>query len=115
MEVFIMNMQYDWNKPDTIRTFVEEIQTRAIEDYDKFIFETIKPYCEHITQQTISKEYLENALLHYRDLEQENEKLKDAIREAIKNLEDAMASYKQLYKEYEELKAATQEIHWEEF
>jgi cell shape-determining protein MreC len=91
MEVFIMNMQYDWNKPDTIRTFVEEIQTRAIEDYDKFIFETIKPYCEHITQQTISKEYLENALLHYRDLEQENEKLK---------------------KENEELKS---QLSWEEF
>jgi hypothetical protein len=84
-------MKYDWDKLDTFRTFIEKIQTRATEDYDNFIFETIRPYCEDITQQVISKQYLENALLHYRELEKENEKLK---------------------KENEELKS---QLNWEEF
>lgn len=42
---------------------VYKIITSVVEDYDNFIFETIKPFCENVTQMKIEKRDLENALL----------------------------------------------------
>lgn len=42
-----------------------EIKTRVIEQEDEFIFETILPFCENVTQRTISKEVLKKALEKY--------------------------------------------------
>ena len=45
--------------------FIYEITTKVTEDYDKFVFETIKPYCEYVTEQVIDKKTLYNALVNY--------------------------------------------------
>lgn len=44
---------------------VEELTMKAIETQSEFIFQTIQPYCENITEQRISKRQLEEALLLY--------------------------------------------------
>lgn len=41
---------------------VYNITTKASEDYENFIFETIKPFCEEVMQQKISKQDLIYAL-----------------------------------------------------
>lgn len=38
---------------------------RARETYDDFIFETIEPYCNKVSQRKISKEILKRALTEY--------------------------------------------------
>lgn len=43
--------------------FVYNITTRVTEYTDKFIFETIRPFCEEIVQMKIEKHQLEQALL----------------------------------------------------
>jgi hypothetical protein len=43
----------------------ERIITRVVEETDKFIFTTIRPYCETVTQLIISKPLLERALIEY--------------------------------------------------
>ena len=42
-----------------------DIVTKVTEDTEKFIFETINPYCEEITQRKIFKKDLERALTQY--------------------------------------------------
>ena len=49
----------------SINSMVETIATKVTEDTEKFIFETIKPYCEEITKREISKKDLECALIQY--------------------------------------------------
>lgn len=44
---------------------VEHVVTKVTEDQDKFIFETIRPYCEEITQQVIDKKTLSQALIKH--------------------------------------------------
>ena len=39
---------------------------KVTEDYEKFIFESVYPYCEEVTQQIIPKELLAKALTTYR-------------------------------------------------
>jgi DNA-binding transcriptional regulator YhcF (GntR family) len=56
-------------------TYVTNIAHKVSEDYDDFIFETLSPFCEEVTQQKISKQELKFALLHYKKLEEENKKL----------------------------------------
>ena len=43
----------------------EEIQTQAIEKMDEFIFRTIEPYCNKISERRISKNLLKRALTEY--------------------------------------------------
>ena len=43
--------------------FHEKLITQFCEEEDRFIFEQLKPYCEHITQMAITKHDLETALL----------------------------------------------------
>ena len=43
----------------------EEILTRAIEKTDEFIFRTIEPYCNTISEIRISKSLLKRALTEY--------------------------------------------------
>ncbi len=45
--------------------YAEKVVTKAVEETDKFIFETIKPYCEAIEEREISKRDLECALTQY--------------------------------------------------
>ena len=45
--------------------YAEKVVTKAVEETDKFIFETIKPYCEAIEEREISKRDLECALRQY--------------------------------------------------
>ncbi|MBQ1293186.1 MAG: hypothetical protein IIY21_04065 [Clostridiales bacterium] len=49
----------------SINSMVETIATKVTEDTEKFIFETITPYCEEITKREISKKDLERALTQY--------------------------------------------------
>ncbi len=43
-----------------------EIMTiKAVETMDDFIFQTIRPYCELVSQRKISKEILKRALTEY--------------------------------------------------
>lgn len=44
---------------------LEEITTLVREEHDRFIFETIRPWCQEITKMTISKEILNRALICY--------------------------------------------------
>ena len=44
---------------------MNKIVMQSIEEEDKFIFTTIKPYCEKIAKREISKKDLEKALLQY--------------------------------------------------
>ena len=41
------------------------IVTHAIEKTDEFIFKTVEPYCEQVTERKISKKILERALTEY--------------------------------------------------
>lgn len=49
-----------------ISEITSEIVSRATEDYEKFIIETIYPYCENVTQIVIPKELLTVALTTYK-------------------------------------------------
>jgi hypothetical protein len=42
---------------------IMKMTTTAKEDYDKFVFETIKPYCEEVTKMKIDKKILSNAVI----------------------------------------------------
>jgi len=54
----------DIKKAD-IADMVTKVIMQAEEETDRFIFNTIRPYCEGITQQEISKEILSEALTQY--------------------------------------------------
>lgn len=43
----------------------KEIQTQAIEKMDEFIFRTVEPYCNTISEIRISKSLLKRALFEY--------------------------------------------------
>ena len=45
-----------------VTSIVEEIVTKVTEEKERFIFETIQPYCEEVTKMEISKEDLKEAL-----------------------------------------------------
>lgn len=42
---------------------IMKMTTTVNEDYDKFVFETIKPYCEEVTKMEIDKKILSKALI----------------------------------------------------
>ena len=67
--------------------FTAKIIKSAVEAEEEFIFQTIYPYCEQITQQRISKQDLTNALVHYRALERENEMLRNKLYDIELSLE----------------------------
>ena len=50
-----------------ILDFTTKITTRAVEETDNFIFRTILPYCEQITEMEISKAELSAALMKQRE------------------------------------------------
>ena len=50
---------------DEPNNFVTTIQVEAAEEYVRFIFTTIQPFCEHVTQREVKKKDLEQALIHY--------------------------------------------------
>ena len=54
----------DIKKAD-IADMVTKVIMQAEEETDRFIFNTIRPYCEEITQQEISKEILSEALTQF--------------------------------------------------
>lgn len=45
---------------------LEIIRRKVTEDYEKFIFESMYPYCKEVTQQIIPKELLARALTTYK-------------------------------------------------
>ena len=49
----------------SITSMVEAMAIKATEDTEKFVFETIKPYCDDVTKMEISKKDLEQALSQY--------------------------------------------------
>ena len=49
----------------SLNSMVETISMTVSEDAEKFIFETINPYCEEIAKRKISKKDLEKALTQY--------------------------------------------------
>lgn len=50
-----------------IGDMINQIVIQVTETHEKFIFETIKPWCEEQTQMVISKDELVKALLFYRN------------------------------------------------
>ena len=66
-------MPEDWNMIMDEKEFlqqefnqIETFRHKVTEDYDKFIFETVCPYCEKVTQRIIPKELLARALTTYK-------------------------------------------------
>lgn len=57
--------------------YVSKIAEQVTETHEKFIFETIRPYCEPIVKMEISKEYLVNALLLYKNMPKIIEEIND--------------------------------------
>lgn len=51
---------------DEVFNHIEAFRHKVTEDYEKFIFETIRPYCEEVTRQIIPKELLARALTTYK-------------------------------------------------
>ena len=47
------------------KTITEEISVKVTEDYEKFVFETISPFCNGVMKMKISKDDLEKALKQY--------------------------------------------------
>ena len=45
---------------------IETFTRKVTEDYEKFIFESVYPYCEEVAQQIVPKELLARALTTYR-------------------------------------------------
>lgn len=48
--------------------YVYTITTKVTEDYDNFVFETIRPFCEEVQQQVIDKKTLSSALINYKGI-----------------------------------------------
>ena len=55
----------------SITSMIKAVAIKVTEDAEKFVFETIKPYCEEITKREISKKDLERALTQYFSKERE--------------------------------------------
>ena len=72
---------------DSINTYISNITLKAMETEEEFLFQSVAPFCERITQREISKQELVNALLHYRDLENENESLKYKLHDLVRENE----------------------------
>ena len=60
-------------------TYTAKIVQQFVETEEEFIFQTISPFCERVTEKKISKKELINALVGYRALEEENQRLKDKL------------------------------------
>ena len=43
------------------------VSHKATEDFENFIFTTIRPYCEEVAEMKISKELLIRALIEYKE------------------------------------------------
>ena len=56
-------------------SYTAKMVMSARETADNFIFDTISPFCQGITQTTISKQELIDALTQYRDLKEKYERL----------------------------------------
>ena len=65
MTDFMRHTPIETHTDDLIKDMPERIITRAVEETDKFIFTTIRSYCETVTQLIISKPLLERALVEY--------------------------------------------------
>lgn len=50
---------------ETIQNIYEIMTIKAVETMDDFIFQTIRPYCELVSQRKISKDDLKSALTAY--------------------------------------------------
>ena len=48
-----------------ITEITNKISIKVTETQEEFIFETLKPWCEEIVQQKVSKQDLKQALLKY--------------------------------------------------
>lgn len=53
----------------TINDEINKIVEQVTETHEKFIFETIKPFCESVVEMEISKEDLTHALLLWQNYE----------------------------------------------
>jgi cell shape-determining protein MreC len=62
-----------------IDTYIAKIVQKVIETEEEFIFQTISPFCEEMTEKKISKKELINALVYYRELEEENQRLRSKL------------------------------------
>ena len=79
----------------------EKVITTAMEETDKFIFETIKPYCEAIEEREISKRDLECALAQYFHKKPCEDCISRA--DAINGLDWVKGDYETVNKEYDRL------------
>ena len=64
---------------DNVYSYLDELKMKVVETEEEFIFETIIPFCESITQMKLSKQDITDALLKYQKLQAENEALKARI------------------------------------
>ena len=63
------------NDPNDIYKFVEQVTEKATEEHEEFIFQTIKPFCEEIVQEKISKKDLTEALIMWKNSKEQTDRL----------------------------------------
>lgn len=86
---------------EDVARFAERVATTVAEETDRFIFETIKPYCERIEKREISKKDLECALVQYFHKEPCEDCISRA--DAINGLDWVNGDYETVNKEYDRL------------
>ena len=63
-------MDKDKDINEFMNNYFNKMETTALETQEEFIFETVRPYCEEITQTKISKKDLQRALLIWMKLKE---------------------------------------------
>jgi hypothetical protein len=64
---------------------VDKVSTKTTENMESFIFETISPFCNEVTQMEISKDELTQALMAWRKWKVEDNEAKEKL-EKIKQI-----------------------------
>ena len=115
------------DKENIITKTIENIEYRATEDFENFIFEIIQPYCNVITTTKISKEDLKCILLQYFNKESDTisrkiakykykQKLINNLKDKVRNIDlsDYIEEpYKMFCEFIDSLPSATNSIgHW---
>lgn len=64
-----------------LETYTAKIYQTMMETEEEFIFQTIAPYCQTLTEMRITKQTLIDALRQYKRLEEENKMLKEELKQ----------------------------------
>ena len=79
-------------------TFTAQITKKMIETEEEFIYQSVLPFCEEITETRLSKKDLIDALVRYKELVAHNEALRERIDELKEENERLKDRIEELYK-----------------